>query len=95
MLGELAAERGSEAYLVGGPVRDLLLGQRNIDLDLTVVGDAMGLARAAAQRLGGTVKTYTQFGTATLTLPDGRKVDLASARSERYPRPGALPRAIK
>src|SRR5262249_19746856 len=45
----------------------------------------------AARRLGGTVKPYGQFRTATLSLPDGRKVDLASARAERYARPGALP----
>jgi tRNA nucleotidyltransferase (CCA-adding enzyme) len=90
-VGELAAERGVEAFLVGGPVRDLLLGERNVDLDLMVTGDAIGLARAAARQLGGTVKTHGRFGTAALTLPDGRKVDLATARSERYARPGALP----
>jgi tRNA nucleotidyltransferase (CCA-adding enzyme) len=73
-------------FLVGGAVRDLLLGRGRADLDLVVEGDAEQLAR----RLGAEVVTHERFGTAKLTL-DGHEVDIAGARSESYPHPGALP----
>src|SRR4051794_35320227 len=73
-------------YLVGGVVRDLLLGRERTDLDLAVEGDAAELGR----RLGGEVRTHQRFATATVTL-DGLEVDLATARSETYAKPGALP----
>jgi tRNA nucleotidyltransferase (CCA-adding enzyme) len=73
-------------YLVGGAVRDLLLGGRPIDLDLVVEGDPA----AVIARLGGEVQTYDRFGTATVRA-DGHTYDIAQARRERYPTPGALP----
>lgn len=73
-------------FLVGGAVRDLLLGRGRADIDLVVEGDAEELAR----RLGAAVITHERFGTAKLTL-DGHEVDVAGARSESYPHPGALP----
>jgi tRNA nucleotidyltransferase (CCA-adding enzyme) len=73
-------------FLVGGAVRDLLLGRGRADIDLVVEGDAEELARS----LGAEVVTHERFGTAKLTL-DGHEVDLAGARSESYPHPGALP----
>jgi chromatin segregation and condensation protein Rec8/ScpA/Scc1 (kleisin family)/tRNA nucleotidyltransferase/poly(A) polymerase len=90
-LGVQADEAGTMAYVVGGLVRDLLLGLHNYDLDVVVEGDAVVFAKEAAESLGGTVKAHTRFGTVVLVLPGGRKVDLASARSEVYERPGALP----
>jgi len=90
-LGELADDLGTRAYAVGGLVRDLLLGLPNLDLDVVVEGDAVSFAEAAAERLGGSVKTHTRFGTVILALPGRRKVDLATSRSEVYDRPGALP----
>jgi len=90
-LGELADRRGTSAYVVGGVVRDLLLDIPNEDLDVVVEEPAELFASAAAQTLGGSVKAHTRFGTAILVVPDGRKVDLATARSEIYERPGALP----
>jgi tRNA nucleotidyltransferase (CCA-adding enzyme) len=79
---------GSEpaVYLVGGAVRDLLMGGRPVDLDLVVEGDAAALAG----RLGGAVKAHDRFGTSTVTL-DGHSYDLARSRRETYARPGALP----
>jgi tRNA nucleotidyltransferase (CCA-adding enzyme) len=89
-LGAIAAIRealaGERAYLVGGAVRDLLLGADHPDLDVAVEGDAPGLAR----RLGADARSHERFATATVDL-DGVRVDLASARTERYARPGALP----
>jgi tRNA nucleotidyltransferase (CCA-adding enzyme) len=78
-------EREPGVYLVGGAVRDLLRGGEPYDLDLVVEGDAVALAR----RLG-PARIHDRFGTSTLTL-DGFSYDIARARRERYPRPGALP----
>jgi tRNA nucleotidyltransferase (CCA-adding enzyme) len=81
------AARGTPAYLVGGAVRDLLLGRERTDLDVVIEGDAAELAEA----LGGTVAaTHERFATAAVEL-DGLRIDLATARSESYARPGGLP----
>lgn len=73
-------------FLVGGAVRDLLLGRGRADIDLVVEGDAAALA----ELLGADVVSHERFSTAKVGL-DGHEVDIASARSESYPRPGALP----
>jgi tRNA nucleotidyltransferase (CCA-adding enzyme) len=79
-----------DVYLVGGAVRDLVLGDAPADLDLVVVGDAGPLAtRLAAGK--GPIRTHGRFGTATVQGPEGVRYDLAATRSETYPRPGALP----
>jgi tRNA nucleotidyltransferase (CCA-adding enzyme) len=78
------------AYLVGGAVRDLLRGAPHVDLDLVVEGDALAVARALAERLGGEVVEHDRFGTATVRAPE-LTVDIATARRESYPTPGALP----
>ncbi len=87
---ELAAIRersaGQPVYLVGGAVRDLLLGHGRVDIDLVVEGDAAGLAA----RLGADVVEHERFATAKARL-DGHEVDIASARNEVYLHPGALP----
>lgn len=92
-LGELAQARKTSAFVVGGVVRDLILGIPDCDIDLDVVIEepADAFAAAAAAALGGSVKAHTRFGTAILVLRGGRKIDLATARSETYARPGALP----
>jgi tRNA nucleotidyltransferase (CCA-adding enzyme) len=81
-----ALEGEDTVYVVGGAVRDLLLGREPHELDFVVEGDALEVAR----RIGGRVIAHERFGTATVSL-DGATFDLASARRERYPRPGALP----
>lgn len=90
-LGALADAHGDALYLVGGAVRDVLLGRPVVDLDLVVLGDAPTLGRLAAERLGGRVHVHEAFGTCAWTTPDGRRVDLTSARTESYRHPGALP----
>ncbi|MBM3697560.1 MAG: CCA tRNA nucleotidyltransferase, partial [Actinobacteria bacterium] len=78
--------------LVGGAVRDALLGVRHgPDIDLVVEGDAIALARAVGLQLGGSVIAHARFGTARIELPHGRHLDLVTARRETYVRPGALP----
>jgi tRNA nucleotidyltransferase (CCA-adding enzyme) len=74
------------AHLVGGAVRDLLLGGEPYDLDLVVDGDAAAFVRS----LGGTVRWHDRFGTSTVVL-DGLSYDIARARRETYAHPGALP----
>jgi tRNA nucleotidyltransferase (CCA-adding enzyme) len=74
------------AYLVGGAVRDLLLGRGRADIDLVVEGDAAALA----SRLGADAFSHERFATAKVNL-DGHEIDIATARTESYPQPGALP----
>jgi tRNA nucleotidyltransferase (CCA-adding enzyme) len=76
-------------YLIGGAVRDLLLGGRPFDLDLVVEGDPAEIL----SRLDGETVIHDRFGTSTATV-DGFTYDLARARRETYPRPGALPDVI-
>jgi tRNA nucleotidyltransferase (CCA-adding enzyme) len=82
-----AAERaGVEALLVGGAVRDALLGRSTENLDLVVVGDPVPLV----SELGTDALFYDRFGTATVATAGG-PIDVAQARAESYERPGALP----
>ncbi len=94
-IGRAADRDGLRAYLVGGCVRDLVLGRENLDWDIVLEHDALVLARRLARELKVKVTAYPQFGTATLFLPRGRQIDLATTRSERYVRPGALPAVRK
>jgi tRNA nucleotidyltransferase (CCA-adding enzyme) len=88
--GQEAGKLGQELYLVGGVVRDLLLGRVNFDFDLVVEGDAVILARKLAKDSQAKLKIHSHFGTAKLDYPDF-SLDLATARSETYSKPGALP----
>jgi tRNA nucleotidyltransferase (CCA-adding enzyme) len=88
---DVARRRGVALYLVGGAVRDLLLGTPVRDLDLAVEGDAVSLAGDVARELGVEARTHGRFGTATVTA-GGDRLDFAATRSETYERPGALPR---
>jgi len=91
-IGLLARGHGMDAYLVGGPVRDLMLKHPNIDLDITVEGNAIRLADSFADLYpGAKVTRYPAFKTATVHLPDGTMVDFATARKETYVRGGAFP----
>ncbi|HWQ69199.1 MAG TPA: hypothetical protein VN494_04465 [Patescibacteria group bacterium] len=81
----------SPIYVVGGYVRDLLLGRENVDIDLVVEGDAITVAEPLAHSLKAVVASHSRFGTAHLRLPGGRRLDLATARSERYSHAAALP----
>jgi len=91
---EVAAERNVTVYLVGGMVRDLLLGRTSEDVDLVVEGDGIAFAEALAARHDGRCHPHVPFLTAVLTLPDGHRVDVASARTEFYRTPAALPDVV-
>ncbi len=88
--GSLAATRGERLYLVGGAVRDLLLGKTNLDIDLVVEGDAIALARRLMEGRPGKLTIHKRFNTAKLQWHRW-SIDLATARSESYAHPGALP----
>ncbi|MCH7896167.1 MAG: CCA tRNA nucleotidyltransferase [candidate division NC10 bacterium] len=90
----LGERRGVSVFLVGGPVRDLVLGRASGDLDLTVAGDAVAYAEALAAQLGSRVTIHPRFGTATLILRGDLRLDLATARRELYAHPAALPQVF-
>src|SRR3989304_6740936 len=85
----LGGGKGLRLYLVGGAVRDLLLERPSLDLDLVVEGDALALLPDLGWQ--GRLRRFPPFGTAKL-MGEGWSLDLASARKESYPQPGALPR---
>ena len=88
-IGEAAAKQGQNLYLVGGAVRDMLLGLSHTDLDLVVEGDAIKMAQSLGLN-NIKIATYQTFGTANIKW-NHWSVDLATARSEIYTKPGALP----
>ncbi len=90
-LGETADELGVSAYAVGGFVRDLLIGADNLDLDLVVEGNGIDFAYKVAKKFGARVRPHNKFGTAVVVFPDGSKFDIATARTEYYEYPAALP----
>lgn len=90
--GEIAADMGFQVYGAGGVVRDILLGMKNLDVDLVVEGNGIALAETLAAEYDARVRTHREFGTAEVIFPDGFKIDVATARVEYYEYPAALPR---
>ena len=94
---DLAQEMNYPLYVVGGFVRDLLLGEPNLDMDLVVEGDAIRLARRLARRAGARSRSHKRFGTAKIILEGLEEkysipsLDFASARLEFYAHSAALP----
>ena len=82
----LEALGSTPAYLVGGTVRDALLGRELGDIDIAVDAEPGPIV----DRLDAAAQSYDRFGTATVTL-GGRTIDIARTRRETYPAPGALP----
>jgi tRNA nucleotidyltransferase (CCA-adding enzyme) len=98
-------------YFVGGLVRDLLLGQPIVDVDMVVEGDAIALANRLADTFGGRVIAHSRFGTAKWILSDQvwakvaeeispgddlpPSVDFVTARTEFYTHPTALPQVAE
>jgi len=97
LVADEASQSGLPLYIIGGSVRDLILGAAIKDLDLTVEGDAISLAQALGKHHGGKVTAHKKFGTAKWFLPKQLRtetsdtLDLISARSETYKHPAALP----
>lgn len=91
LAGRLGEESGFEVFAVGGFVRDILLRQPNFDIDLVVEGEGIPFAQKLAAELNGRVKAHQKFKTAVIILPDGQRIDVATARLEYYEYPAALP----
>ncbi|CUS38842.1 CBS domain-containing protein [Candidatus Nitrospira nitrificans] len=89
--GRLADRCEVALFVVGGCVRDLLLNIENLDLDLVVEGDGIAFARKLGDTLHARVKAHERFGTAILLMLDGFRLDVATARTEYYEYPTALP----
>lgn len=91
LISRVARDKNMAVYLVGGFVRDLILKRDNFDLDVVVEGDGIALARELAEILNAKIISHEKFGTSTVTLENGLKIDIATARLETYPHPGSLP----
>jgi tRNA nucleotidyltransferase (CCA-adding enzyme) len=78
-------------YLIGGCVRDILLGRPSLDIDVVLEGPAGTIVRAAAKLYKSKLVSHPQFLTFTLRLRGGRHLDIATARTETYAEPAALP----
>jgi tRNA nucleotidyltransferase (CCA-adding enzyme) len=92
-VAQTAAQRGQALYLVGGPVRDLLLARPIRDLDLLVEEDARALGEAVVRAhppIELRLESHARFGTLRLGTADA-ELDVARTRRERYEKPGALP----
>ncbi len=88
---QIARRCGCDAYLVGGFVRDLVLGVPNLDLDVTIEGDALNFAVNLARHLNARLLRHRRFKTATVTTFEKIKIDIATARKESYQSPASLP----
>jgi len=84
-------DRAGDVYLVGGTVRDILLGEESFDVDIAVEGDAIEFARALASTLEGRLTPHEKFGTAVVLYGEDKRVDVVTTRTELYDAPGALP----
>ena len=93
--GRVGDELGYSVYAVGGFVRDLLMRVENFDVDIVVEGDGIRLAEEFEKKFPCRIRTHKKFGTAIILLPDGLKVDVATARLEVYESPAALPTVEK
>ncbi|MFP4498987.1 MAG: CBS domain-containing protein, partial [Vulcanimicrobiota bacterium] len=93
--GRVADKMKVNIYVVGGFVRDLLLGVENLDIDLVVEGDGMKYGDKLAQKMGGRAKAHEKFGTSVVVLPSNMHIDIATSRTEYYTRPAALPEVTR
>ena len=90
-IGKAAAQSNSKAYIVGGCVRDIMLGRQPKDIDFLIAGDTAKTAKKLHDENGGSLHLEAMFGAAHWTTPDGHVIDMTTARTEFYDSPGALP----
>ncbi|WP_069649502.1 CCA tRNA nucleotidyltransferase [Caloranaerobacter ferrireducens] len=92
---EISKEYNKEVYLVGGQVRDIILGNKSNDLDFVVIEDAIDFLKKLNERIGGKVKCYKNFLSGSIVLEKGINIDITTARKEIYEKPGSLPLVFK
>lgn len=95
LTGYIADELGYTAYLVGGIVRDLILGYDNPDYDIVIEGSAIEVAKRLVRSTGARIDAYRRFDTAVVIFKNGLRFDFATARTEYYEKPGSLPKVQK
>ncbi len=91
-IGEIGESLGFSVFIVGGIVRDILLGYKNLDIDIVVEGDGIELAKKIKKKFDVDIKIFPEFGTASLKFSDGVRYDIATSRLEFYDYPGAPPK---
>jgi len=82
-IGQIADHHGVTIYLVGGYVRDVLLGSVGTDIDITVEGSGVDFARVVARELHARVVPFERFGTAMVAV-DGYHLEFVGTRQEKY-----------
>ncbi|MGC9081029.1 MAG: CBS domain-containing protein [Sulfurihydrogenibium sp.] len=94
-VGEYAEKLGYRAFIIGGVVRDIVLNKENLDVDIIVEGSAVDLIKAYAKDKNFNFYVYPEFMTGVILLPNGLKLDFATARKEEYDSPGSYPKVEK
>lgn len=89
--GKIADDLGCNLYVVGGFVRDLIMGEDTLDIDMVIEGDAHDFAKKLSCFYGGKVTKHNKFQTATVELDNQFSIDVVTARREYYEYPAALP----
>ncbi len=86
VIGSEAKAMNTKAWVIGGFVRDFLIGRDSKDIDVVVLGDGIELAGRVAARLGPNVKVsvYKTYGTAMIHTPDETEIEFVGARRESY-----------
>ena len=94
-IGNITNRLKMKAYLVGGIVRDIIMGVKNFDIDIVIEGDGIQLAIEASKRFKCPYKVHSKFGTATLFIDADFNMDIATSRMEYYEKPASLPLVVK
>jgi len=82
-LSTIADKNHTEAYVIGGFVRDLFLDRPSKDIDVVVVGSGIEYAEAVGRKLNTKVAVFKNFGTANIKYQD-LEVEFVGARKESY-----------
>lgn len=93
-IGKIAHQNNCRVFVVGGVIRDLYLGRENFDFDIVVETEGINFANKLAAKFKAKLIDHERFHTAVLFMPNGLKIDLATARKETYEYPGSLPNVI-
>jgi len=91
IISDVSEETKCRVYLVGGIVRDILLGISNFDIDVVVETDGIKFGKKLANALNAKIESHKKFKTSVIVLGDGQHIDVATARIEYYKKPAALP----
>ena len=91
VISEEAEKMGVRAYVIGGYVRDMILGRPSKDIDVVVEGDGPALARRVGARTGSNVAIFARFGTAMIHSTEGEEVEFVGARKESYSKDSRKP----